>query len=576
MMPAFFFLLIRSWKNRVFSRFRRLRNPRYLISALAGLAYLYFAFVHEPFIHRSEIPRETLPVDPGVRFFVETLFACMLLAVVLFQWFFSSTRTQLFNEAEVQFLFPAPVSRGALLNYRIGKAQIGVLFGTLISFIVFGRGRFFPHAVFALFTIWGVYSIVYLYRVAVLLGKQSLERQGAKGRQRKAWVLAVVLIAAIFVLASARRFCTPPPAAGHLTPENLFSWLKLVAESGPVFYVLSPFRLLVQPAFATGLSDFIRRFIPLVLVIAAIYAWIRRTNAGFEEAALGQSPGGEIPASDSGSGTRRVIIRKPRRPPFRLTPQGSAPIAIYWKNLSLAGGLSLRQTIPALAALSIFAILIAPLSGEQAPMIIGSACASLAGILTLMGPIIFRDDLRTDLKNIDLLKAYPVPGWGIVLGEVLGPATVLSILQWLLVLLAAGVLPSLEGHPWSVSHRIYIALAAALLLPCLSFIGILVQNAAVLLLPGWIHVGREHQRGVEAMGQRLISGIATLISLVIAAIPSSVLFVLMWLAGYWLIGLAIVPIAAFVAAFGLLVESVIGILLLGRLFEKFDPAKELG
>jgi len=576
MSRAFLFLLIRSWKNRVLSRLRRLRNPRYLISALAGLAYLYFAFVHEPFIHRSEIPRETLPVAPGARFFVETLFACMLLAVVLFQWFFSSIRTQLFNEAEVQFLFPAPVSRGALLNYRIGKAQVGIVFGTLVSFIVLGRGRFFPNAVFALITIWAVYSILYLYRVAVLLVKQSLERQGAKGRQRKAWVLAAVLIAAIFLSASARRFYPPPPAPGHLTPENLFLWLKLVVETGPVFYVLSPFRSLVQPAFATGLSNFIQRFIPLALVIAAIYAWIRRSNAGFEEAALGQSPGGEVPASDSGSGTRRVIIRKPRRPPFQLAPKGFAPIAIYWKNLSLAGGLSLQQTIPALAALSIFAILIARLSGEQAPMIIGSACASLAGILTLMGPIIFRDDLRTDLKNIDLLKAYPVPGWGIVLGEVLGPATVLSILQWLLVLLAAGALPSLEAHPWKASHRIYVALGAAMLLPCLSFIGILVQNAAVLLLPGWIHLGREHQRGVEAMGQRLISGIATLISLVIAAIPSTVLFALMWFVGYWLIGLAIVPIAAFVAAFGLLVESVIGILLLGRLFEKFDPSKELG
>ena len=34
-------------------------------------------------------------------------------------------------------------------------------------------------------------------------------------------------------------------------------------------------------------------------------------------------------------------------------------------------------------------------------------------------PQLLRQDLRSDLLNADLLKAYPLPGWQIVLGEVL-------------------------------------------------------------------------------------------------------------------------------------------------------------
>jgi hypothetical protein len=206
---------------------------------------------------------------------------------------------------------------------------------------------------------------------------------------------------------------------------------------------------------------------------------------------------------------------------------------------------------------------------------IGWMAVGISGFLTLMGPILFRDDLRTDLRNVDLLKSYPVPGWGIVLGEVLGPATVLAIFQWVLVLLAAGLLPGMETRALSVSGRIYVAIGAALLLPCFGFIGILVQNAAVLLLPGWVQLGKEHQRGVEAMGQRLITGVATAVSLLIAAVPAALLFGAMWFAGYRLIGLAVVPFASMLAAFGLLAEAAIGIVWLGRLFDRFDTSREI-
>ena len=39
MTSAFIFVTTRSFKNRIWTRLRRLREPRYLVSFIAGLAY---------------------------------------------------------------------------------------------------------------------------------------------------------------------------------------------------------------------------------------------------------------------------------------------------------------------------------------------------------------------------------------------------------------------------------------------------------------------------------------------------------------------------------------------------------
>jgi len=58
-------------------------------------------------------------------------------------------------------------------------------------------------------------------------------------------------------------------------------------------------------------------------------------------------------------------------------------------------------------------------------------------------------------------------------------------------------------------------------------------------------------------------------------VPAALLFGAMWFAGYRLIGLAVVPFASMLAAFGLLAEAAIGIIWLGRLFDRFDTSREI-
>ena len=562
MICAFFFLLSRSLKNRVVLRLRRLRQPKYLISALAGLAYLYFVFIHR-YASGPQIPRESALFDESLGALVEICLAFCLLVIVAFQWLFRNSRITLFSEPEVQFLFPAPISRTALIHYRIARAQIGIMFGTLLSFIILGRGSRTAHAWFLLIALWLVYSFLSLFKIAILLGTQT--------RRHRAWSLGLFLCAIVLV-AGWIRLVLPPVIPGQ---QSLFAWLPKLAESGPVFYLLFPFRLLIHPAFAINLPQFGTRLAPALAILALVYGWIRYSSSNIEEAVLGRAENESIRSlmtSGAMHEAPQTIGRRTRKAPFRLRPVGFAPAAICWKNLSLAGAFDARRTLPGLAGLSIVSILIISASGEAIPIVVGSISAALAGFLTLLGPIIFREDLRTDLKNVDVLKTYPMPGWGIVLGEILGPATILAILQWALVLLAAAVMPGIEETPWKPYERICVALGAFLLLPCLSFIGVLIQNATVLILPGWVQLGKEHQQGIEAMGQRLISSIATVLFLLVAAVPAALLFLAAFFGGYWAIGLAIIPVASLIAALALLVEAAAGILWLGHLFDKFDAA----
>src|SRR4029434_7007257 len=114
-----------------------------------------------------------------------------------------------------------------------------------------------------------------------------------------------------------------------------------------------------------------------------------------------------------------------------------------------------------------------------------------------------------------------------------------------------------------------------LLLPCFSLLGVLIQNAAALLMPGWIHLGKEHQQGIEAMGQRLIMAAATGLVLLFAVIPAAILFSMVFLSAYWLIGLALYTIDSMVAAIGMLIEAAGAIVWLGRLFDRFDASLEI-
>jgi ABC-2 type transport system permease protein len=557
MMGALSFLLISGSINRTLLRIKRLRRPKYLVSALAGVLYLYFVFISHPFFPKSDLPRA--PVRPEVDYgMLETVFALLLLAILIYPWIFRRARTFLFTGSEIQFLFPAPVSRRALIHYRLLKAQPGIVLGIAISFLILDQGSLFPHTSFLLAALWIVYTFLSTYKVLILLVQADLDRRGSSPRRRQAVALGIMLLCV----------CAVSLWAGFFTPPHRLT------GSGPVYYLLLPLRLLIRPAFASGWISFAARFIPAFLILGVAFLFASCKGAKCRDAALMDAA--TLPDKIPSGGARRS--GKPvklLRLTFHLSPLGSPMIAIFWKNLASAVGLRMHRTLAALVAIVIMAFLFAGAAGEQGIMMIGAVAGSLAIFLTFLGPVIFRDDLRDDLPQIGLLKSYPVPGWALILGEVLAPWSMLVFLEWVLVLVAAFTLHDIEEVPLTYSGRLALGMAAIVLFPCLTLVGILFQNAAALLLPGWVQLGNSQQRGIEAMGQRLTSSAATLLSLLIAAIPASVCFYGIFAYGYKTVGMAAIPAGAIAAGAILLLEAGLGIWALGRLFDRFDAATEL-
>jgi ABC-2 type transport system permease protein len=567
---AFLFYFVASARNRGRARLARLRKPKYLVSAIAGLFYFYAFFLRFLFQGRR-LPRQHL--DAAYLPAIEVGTALVLMVFTLLPWILPGRGSGLsFSAAEIQFLFQAPLGRRTLINFRLIKGQIGILFGVAVSTVLMGRGGFLPHPWFLTVDLWLVYSFIALYNTGVHLARTSLSEHGIAGWKRQGGAVVVLVAMAASVTVWLRWFVPAPPAPEEITPLGLAQWVEALAQSGPARWFLLPFRALVRPAFQPSIGALVLSLIPALGILGLLYLWLVQSDARFEEAALERS---EALARARESGKARAAVSGRRRPWFRLAPGGPAFVAIVWKNLIGAGrvnpwaGAVIAAGFVTTAAISAFG---PPPLRRLVPGIVGSVTAGIAVFTVTFGPLLRREDLRSDLLHSHWLKSAPLPGWSVVLGEVLAPTVVLAAGQWLLLAFAAAFWPGLGGFHPSAYARVMLALGAAILLPAFSLLGILIQNAVTLMLPGWAHLGKEHKQGIEAMGQRLITMAGALVVLLVAVLPSAAVFALFFFVLYRVIGLAVVPLAAAAAVVGLVAEAAIAIGWLGRVFDQFDPS----
>ncbi len=71
----------------------------------------------------------------------------------------------------------------------------------------------------------------------------------------------------------------------------------------------------------------------------------------------------------------------------------------------------------------------------------------LALFATLIGPYMIRNDLRMDLPRLPVLKTWPITGRELLVGEILAPWVVLSVVVWFLLALAFALSPGLDVGP---------------------------------------------------------------------------------------------------------------------------------
>jgi hypothetical protein len=190
-----------------------------------------------------------------------------------------------------------------------------------------------------------------------------------------------------------------------------------------------------------------------------------------------------------------------------------------------------------------------------------------------MGPYMIRNDLRMDLPRLPVLKTWPITGRELLVGEILTPWVILSVVVWFLLVVAFALSLASDWGPGGQLGRAAVAAAGAILAPMLISGQLIVQNAAVVLFPGWVATGGARARGVEAMGQNILMFAATLLSLAIGVLPPlAVAGALGWVF-YLLIGWPGVLPAAAVFAGILLGEAMLALTWLGRVLERTEPSQ---
>jgi hypothetical protein len=576
MIAALLYLQYHSFRNRLVSRVKRLKQPKYLIGAIVGGLYFYFYFFRYLFRGFGGRPVVSMTISPEYLHLFELFGALVLFVIVLLAWIIPHERAALtFTEAEVAFLFPAPITRRTLIHFKLLRSQLGIFFTTLL-FTLFSR-RFGGNAWIHAFGWWLILSMLNLHFLGSSFARTMLLDRGISNWLRRLLVFGLAVAMAGSVWVWAKRTLPEPGPADTANLNAILDYAQRVLTAGPALYLLYPFRLVVRPFLAQDATVFFAALVPGLLLFLLHYLWVICSNVAFEEASVeaSQKLATRIAAMRAGNWQGAKKNQKAKRPWFKLAATGPSATALFWKNLIGVGQvLSVRLWITIVVVVAIFGFVLAGNAHSHGLSIIVAFFVAIAlGYSLLLGPQVLRLDFRNDLPLADILKTYPMRGWQIALGEILAPVAVLAVCQWLLLLVGTGLIFYLPVKQEALF--LAIALGAAVLLPVLDLLVLLIPNAAVLLFPSWIQTGKDSPRGIETTGQRLIFALGQLLVLLLALLPAAGAFVGIFFLLYFAFGpAAAVPPASLAATIILAAEAGFGVMLLGKLFDRFDVTEE--
>jgi len=543
---------------------RRVRSPRYAIALGLGVVYVW-SFLIRPVNSGSLSEFLGQPT--------EMIVTLLIVLTLMSSWVFGADTTALaFSQAELSFLFPAPLSRRALIGYKLSRAQIAVVINVLIWVFILRRGGTALPSPLRAVGIWLLFSTLNFHRLGAALVRSSWREHGRVAVRRHRWSIAFFVVLGLALLAGLVNGREALKAADG-TAEFLAA-LGHILSVPPASIGLYPFHLIVAPTFARNVAEWSSVVWP-ALVMALIHVWwVWRTDTAFEDAAIEASA--ERARRIDVMRTRRTIgaINPPRaaKSTLRLASVGHPALAIFWKNM-----LCLRRTVQIHVFVGpvAMAVIIGPAAsggGADVGEMVALGALVLVAMLLLFGGRLIRNDLRADMQHLPLIKSLPIAPGEIVLAEVASSAVPMAVFQ--IVLLAIVYVATLASHTTPLALH---ASAAAIIVTPIAVIALnaavlTIQNGTAVLFPAWVRLGPTVNSGVEALGQNLLATIAMLLSLAIGMIPAG-------LAAWGVVALVSNqpreswPLGVVVAATVLGAETYAAMRLLGRALARAEPSQ---
>ena len=577
---AFCYLQAVSLYNNVRQRVLRLRQPKYLVGALVGGAYLYFFLFHRAFRPHVGPPPE-FAMTPAIASTIGSLVALGLLLYVCADWIFAGEQAQLsFTEAEIDFLFPAPLTRTSLIHFSLLRSQLAIFFSAfLIGLLLRRGGGFSGHPLQYATGFWLLMSTLKLHGIAAPFTRERLLGLGLPSWLRRVLAACVVLAIATACAWSMRGRFRLPEVVASAGIDTWRLWFDGIAATAPLSWLLAPFRWMVGPMFATDTAGFLHALPAALAMLSLHYLWAVRAQVSFEDASIVHArKRAERVASvrEGRMGRRRPM--KPRGAPFRLQGHGGHRwIAFLWKGLVAMGPVYRLRTWLVACVLAIVACrwLATVPAGKPILAGIGIAIPAIGAWLLFLGPMMMQHGLRRTFERMDVLKALPLRGWQVALGELATPAAVMCFAFWWLLLFGAQAIAMAHGS-FTLAQVVAATIALALLAPPLFGLMLCVPFAGMLVFPAWIVAPGSSGRGIEVMGQRLVFMLGYLLTVLVAALPAAVLGGIGYLLGHWLGGMVAAMLAAALGACAVFAfELAVAVRLLGRRIDRFDLSQEL-
>jgi len=587
---ALFYLFTRSLANSLIHRFKRLRQPKYLLGLILAGTYIYFYFYRFLF---AEFRSAKLIISPEEQELWRNIGAGLLLSATLaLSWILPSSRATInFSEAEIALLFPAPITRRRLVIFKILRSQVALLIISAFFTFVSGRWRTGIDAWTRTGSWWIILNTLSLHRIGASFALSRLHQRGLSDWKRRLAFLAAVAALCAVVYYTWREMPGLRPSKLPKGADPLTPYLNQFLTAGPMPWLLAPFKLVVAPFFAHGAMPFFAALPAALGILGLHFLWVVRADASFEDAAIESAQKRSALLAAARKGEVRVTPEtgKARIPLFTLRPLGPQATAFLWKSFIRAGG---RRTLGrwatffiALAAGSFW------LSHQNAEsptpavvtlsIIIGTGCYfALLLSFVLVGQQA-AGQLRQGIAGMDLLKTYPLPGWQFALGELLGPVLMGTAIQWIALSIGTTLAITLAtAHAADAAQPILLGAGGlALFLPLFNLGSAILPAAAALAFPGWMKPGdasNAAQGGLEVMGLRLLLGISQLLLIALAFLPVAFFGAAAWFASGMFTDVFAWKVGSVVASAGFIVllEAAAGIAWLGWLFERFDLSGE--
>lgn len=564
---AFSYLTWNTLKNRTWTRVRRARNPRYAISAIIGAAYFWFFLIHNP----GRVPRAIGANFNDMWVVVATL---GLVAFATSWWLFGGDRTTLaFSMAETSFLFPAPLSRRAIIGYKLFRAQLTIMINAAIFIFLMRRGVGYLPSGYRAISLWMLFTTLNFHRVGAALVRTSwIEHKRHGFRQNLVPTLVLVTMIAGVLSAGADGW---PAVREVFRGQGFFESVgaaRSVIESAPARYVLWPVHAIVAPVFAMTVTDWVAALPSAFLVLLLHVWWIIRTDAAFEESAIAASY--ERVRRVEAWRSRRLSAPRPEaisRAGIVMPKAGHPAIAIVWKNLlCLRRTMQVRVFIAPLIMAATWGWAFGLSHGLAGQLAMGGA--TLAGLLTFFGPMLVRNDLRQDMQNLTALKTLPLNGRTVVMAEVMSSALPIAAAQYVILILA-GICSLLMVDPLPVSLVVTVLAVALPALLAFATVMVAVQNGAPVLFPGWVRLGTVVGGGMENLGQGVLSmSIILILVALLLVLPAIVVGFSIWMLAPFSPALA--AFASILTGSTTLGAETFGIFaVLGRALEKTEPSE---